>query len=356
MEKYEEIQIVLKVGGNNCNIDCEYCYEKQKGKSDAGYINEVDLRKYLLSFYPRRINVQLHGGEPLLIGIVKMKSIIKAIKAYPAEYSINIQTNGTLLTEEWLEFFEIECPEIEIGISIDGDVISNYYRRDKQRHNTFYDVDNVIKLCEARQKKIGIIAVVNSHSINREEEILRYFSSYSCIKMINFMPCIDLCGKELKQSWNTTSEEYCDFIKKVFLVWKQEKYYRYFMIDPIYSIICRLNGKKASLCHYNDQKCSYIYTLYPNGDVYCCDEFGFIENNISHIEKKVKNALKKCQSCRYFLVCTGGCIGAREREKESEEVYCNSKKELIDFICKQIGMMIPVETREKDDSHNSGKK
>ncbi|MCL2591931.1 MAG: radical SAM protein [Defluviitaleaceae bacterium] len=362
--KDDAVQLILKLSGNECNIDCVYCYEKQREYSGIKYLSANILEKSLSSFNGRTIYVQLHGGEPLLMSKQEMKEIIETIRKFDGEYHINIQTNATLLSAEWLDFFEEFCPELELGISIDGDADCNSFRVDYNNNPTFNLVDKALRLCEERGKNVGIISVVNRNSLNKEENILDYFSRFTCIKMINFMSCIHFDDSKLEEDinhWATTSFEYVEFIKRIFNVWKRKEYYKNFFIDPIFSIIRKLHGKTAIFCHYNDSKCNNIFTLFPDGSLKSCDELNLSDSIHSpdmnlkdrFMLNKMNQLLNVCKKCDYYEVCSGGCLGIRSRYEniQDRQQYCLAKSYLIDFIAESINVkpiksLIPEEDYE----------
>ncbi len=89
----------------------------------------------------RPLSIELHGGEPLLLGKEKIRAILVELRKYSGPVKVSMQTNGILLDESWIDFFEQEWPDIEIGISLDGDPSANSYRVDYQNNPTYLKVE-----------------------------------------------------------------------------------------------------------------------------------------------------------------------------------------------------------------------
>ncbi len=79
-------------------------------------------------FSGRPLSVELHGGEPLTAGPERITEILDALAAQPNVIRVSLQTNGLQLDDAWLDLFERHCPELEIGISLDGDALGNSWR------------------------------------------------------------------------------------------------------------------------------------------------------------------------------------------------------------------------------------
>lgn len=358
----DPIQIILKLSGSTCNINCVYCYEKRRVYEDDEYLSEESLKAFLNTLGERNISIQLHGGEPLVIGMEKMKAIFKVLKEYKGNVDVSIQSNAVLLTEEWLDFFESEWPNIEIGLSIDGDEYANSYRVDYKNRDINEKIEKALILCSDRKRNIGIIAVANNRLMGRAKEVLTYFSKFSCIKVINFTPCFDynisqqILDKNHIPEWAITPMEYADFIIDIFKEWKNSGFFNNFLIEPIFSIMRVLNGKSTRLCHFNHQKCSHMFTLYPNGVIGSCDELiskDMLKVNINEfinfnevvkdqeknlIIKKMKSLMEICDSCKYEKSCMGGCLNTRLNYLDTiyEKEYCESRIKMIEEIEKEI--------------------
>lgn len=372
-EENDWISLILKLPGETCNINCVYCYEKRKPYERNLVMNPDHVGKFLAMFENQPLSIELHGGEPLLIGKKKLKPILDVINAYKGQTKISIQTNGTLLDEEWVNFLLENCPNLEIGISLDGDSEINSYRIDYKEENSIKKVEKAIRLLEKKNIDIGIISVVTNRTINySRKKFLDYFSEFSNIKSLKFAPCMDYNvqtkNKKVNKvalsqndgyghaGWAISPLEYSSFMNDIFNYWLDNGYYNNFTIEPALSIMRNLYGKHTSFCHFNDQKCNHVLTLYPDGRIGSCDELPIGLAYHTHIDevfdvddlikKPINNRLsstlskimEKCNSCSYYNICKGGCIATRQRylNTEYDDEYCQHRISMIDNVKNKI--------------------
>lgn len=62
------LSVILKLPGEVCNINCVYCYEKRRPYENNKFMNPNDVTKFLNLFNGRPLSIELHGGEPLILG------------------------------------------------------------------------------------------------------------------------------------------------------------------------------------------------------------------------------------------------------------------------------------------------
>lgn len=117
------------------------------------------------------VSLDFHGGEPLLeFGIIK-----KALENYGDEEKLDfgIQTNGTLLDEDKLDFL-IEN-DVGIGISIDGPrEIHNKFRPNLKGNGTFERVRDSIDLMKERDYRVNIISVGTKETLKKRKEYVDF--------------------------------------------------------------------------------------------------------------------------------------------------------------------------------------
>lgn len=113
--------VVFKVT-HACNLACRYCYATRE---KVGIASRTTLRAAIRSAVQLdadTINFIWHGGEPLLGGVdffAEAVSIQADVAAWSGKRFLNsLQTNGTLVTPAFAEFFRRH--EFAVGISLDG--------------------------------------------------------------------------------------------------------------------------------------------------------------------------------------------------------------------------------------------
>jgi uncharacterized protein len=102
----------------DCNMSCNYCYEKKNRKKDS---MSPEVARDGIDFFmgmAKKLHVQFFGGEPLLkFNLMKdMQSYLS--KEYPGRYSFSIYTNGTLINDEVMDFFNKN--NVYVVLSTDG--------------------------------------------------------------------------------------------------------------------------------------------------------------------------------------------------------------------------------------------
>ena len=124
-----EFQIFVKPAGAVCNLDCQYCYYRDKRSlyPDTGVLRmpESLLEEYIVQHIGAapgpEVGFSWHGGEPTTLGVDFFRTAVELQRKHrPAGWRIRngIQTNGVLLDEEWCRFLAAE--DFSIGLSLDG--------------------------------------------------------------------------------------------------------------------------------------------------------------------------------------------------------------------------------------------
>ncbi len=184
-----DILLITKIV-ERCNLDCTYCYmyhaADQSWRERPARLSNENLDRLTTRFtehaqqYPKAgLTLELHGGEPLLLGKRRMQALLKRIRdaLSPERLFICLQTNAVLLDEEWLDIFAQY--EVHISLSCDGppDVTNRYRRLRRDGGATGQSVEDAIRLClrwpEADKLFHGVLAVADPQTDGAA--IVRYF-------------------------------------------------------------------------------------------------------------------------------------------------------------------------------------
>jgi len=371
----EPLSVILKLVGESCNIDCGYCYEKRRTYLGSRLLQPETVRTFCQQIGVHPLSIELHGGEPLLTPKPILKEILDVLRKHPYPVSLRMQTNALLLTSDWLDFFAEEWPSIQLGVSLDGDLSANNWRRDMSGEPTHAVVSNALQLIDKRHLQIGIISVVTRSSLGRAQTILQHLATYDCVRIIKFVPCFDINvnqGEGPKRSastlalmeksidncmpWAIMPDEYANFLIDAWQVWYSEDLYHKFIIEPLSSIIRVLNQNLVTDCHFSSRKCAHVITLYPDGRIGTCDEidhssaiYGTIDSKTVEPETLWRSSclsvdtvelMKICNSCSHKLTCGGGCVATRLRlEQQGLGIaYCNHRKKIIDYVANELSI------------------
>ena len=193
------LYVMLKPVGAVCNLACDYCYYLEKSKLYQNNPKHVMSEELLEKFIEEYINSQTmpqvmftwHGGETLMRPLSFYKKAMELQKKYARGRTIDnsIQTNGTMLTDEWCEFFREN--NWLVGVSIDGpQEFHDEYRKNKQGKPSFVKVMQGINLLKKHGVEWNGMAVVNDYNADYPLEFYNFFKEIGC-HYIQFAPIVE---------------------------------------------------------------------------------------------------------------------------------------------------------------------
>jgi uncharacterized protein len=354
--------IVLKIT-NYCNLCCDYCYRSNDYVSKPELM-ELDTVDRILSSYanlidgrknaPKSMYLIWHGGEPLLAGINYFHKIIEIEKKYTdAGYKISnaIQTNGTLINEEWATFFKEN--NFSVGISMDGpEEIHDIHRQSKKNKSSFEIIYPNLLLLKEKKIPVSIISVINKESVEHCKEVFKFFNELQ-ITSVDFIPCF------LNKNEMTLSvESYSKFMIELFDLWtdSSNKDINIRFLNDIQKKNKVLKTGKGTIfvgCELIG-RCGENFSIQTNGDIYWCECLSTIKrfkigniheislNEINKTEKfnefkRICNEInQECFACEVFKICKGGCLNRRlpESTDDNKDFYCDARNKIIRHVLK----------------------
>lgn len=202
-ERIKHLEIILKIS-ERCNINCDYCYVFNMGSQLATESNPVISMSNVLSlraFLERSVKqyeinvlqVDFHGGEPLMIKKSRFDEMCKILKGgnyFNSKIELALQTNGILIDEEWIGLFEKH--KVHVSISVDGPKhINDRHRLDRKGKSTYDGTIKGLKLLQDAWQsgripgEPGILSVANAKA--NGAEIYRHFVDVLNCKRIDFL-------------------------------------------------------------------------------------------------------------------------------------------------------------------------
>ena len=180
------LSIMIKPASSLCNLRCKYCFycdvAANREVFSLGKMNEATAEKLIkdaLSFAEgSSVAFAFQGGEPLLAGMDYFKFFTEAVKKYNtkgSEIYYSLQTNGTLINDEWARFFTEN--KFLIGLSLDGDYEGNKFRVDANGQNSYYKIITAANKLKKHKTEFNILTVLTGYCAENAERIYKYFRS-----------------------------------------------------------------------------------------------------------------------------------------------------------------------------------
>ncbi len=340
------LYVMLKPAGAHCNLACKYCYYLEKNKlyptaqrhlmSDE--MLEQFTREYIEAQTMNQVLFTWHGGEPLLRSIDFYRKALSLQQKYAGGRRIDnvIQTNGTLLTDEWCEFFAQN--HWLVGISIDGPQPDHdHYRLTAAGKPSWKKVMQGIKLLKKHGVEWNAMAVVNAYNANHPLEFYRFFKENGC-QFLQFTPIVERLtrhkdGRTLASlvdkdeislsEASVAPEQWGYFLCAIFDEWVRKDVGRIF-VEIFDCTLANWMGISPGICAYS-KECGHAGVMEHNGDVYSCDHFVFPEYKLGNIRDhslidmlygeqqqefsrlKHSSLPRQCKECDMEFACHGEC-------------------------------------------------
>ncbi len=360
------LYVMLKPVGAICNLRCKYCYYLEKKELYPDSKNFVMSDELLEKFIEQYLNSQTmpqvlftwHGGETLMRNINFYKKALEYQKKYGRGRQIDnvIQTNGTLLTDEWCRFFKDN--NFLVGISIDGPQhCHDIYRKTRDGRPSFYQVMKGINLLKKHGVEFNIMGVVNDYNVDYPLEFYNFFKEIGT-PFIQFAPIVETIDGEVS-SWSVDPDKWGDFLIAIFDEWVKQDVGKYY-IQYFDSTLANWVGVEPGVCILA-KTCGHAGVMEFNGDVYSCDHFVFPQYKIGNIhthtltemmysDKQIKFGMDKfdklptqCKECQYLFACYGECPKNRISETSTGEsglnYLCRGYYKFFDYVAPYMDFM-----------------
>ena len=204
-ERDVPFEVMAMPSGPTCNIECEYCYYIDKtalypGSSNFGMSDqtlETFVEQYIEAHPGPQVTFAWQGGEPTLRGLDFFRDVVRLQEAYsPSDKRIvnTLQTNGTLLDDEWGRF--LSNNEFLVGISIDGPRdLHNQYRKTGADGPTFEEVMNGLSVLQKHDIEYNVLCVVSDQNSQHPQRVYDFFKSRG-VEWLQFIPLIEMAEME----------------------------------------------------------------------------------------------------------------------------------------------------------------
>ncbi|XHR30431.1 MAG: anaerobic sulfatase maturase [Chthoniobacteraceae bacterium] len=324
--------VMTKPIGPICNLGCRYCFylEKEKlfGANErfrmSGEVLEAYVRQYIEAQEGPEITFAWQGGEPTLMGVDFFRQIIELQRKYARGKRIAnaLQTNGTLLDDEWGAFLAEH--QFLVGISIDGPPkLHDLYRKDKQDRGTYERVAHGLGILKKHGVAFNTLTVVNRANAKKPLDLYRFLKRLGA-EYLQFIPLVErVASRPPVTEWSVEPRQYGEFLTAIFDEWVREDVGRIF-VQIFDTALAKWMGLGGGLCLF-DETCGQALAMEHNGDVYSCDHFvdpqwklGNIreqplgdlaasEKQVAFGNAKAATLPKYCRECEVRFACHGEC-------------------------------------------------
>lgn len=353
------LYVMLKPAGAHCNLACKYCYYLEKNNlyqnSHRHLMSDEMLEQFTREYIEAQTMPQVlftwHGGEPLMRSIDFYKKALALQKKYAHGKQIDnvIQTNGTLLTDEWCEFFAKN--HWLVGISIDGpQEYHDHYRVTPAGKPSWEKVMQGISLLKKHRVEWNAMAVVNAYNAEHPLEFYHFFRDNGC-QYLQFTPIVERLtehedGRTLASladdreiplaDASVTPQQWGNFLCTIFDDWVRHDVGKTF-VEIFDCTLANWMGVLPGICAYS-KECGHAGVMEHNGDVYSCDHFVFPEYKLGNIREqslidmlygekqqafsrlKHTSLPRQCKECDMEFACHGECPKNRfEKDKYGEQ-------------------------------------
>jgi uncharacterized protein len=352
--------VMVKPAGSACNLDCTYCFYLSKqdlpGGPGGGHMHddvlEPFVRDYIQSVTADEVIFSWQGGEPTLLGVEYFEKIVALQKkhARPGQRIENdLQTNGTLLDEDWARFLKEH--NFLVGLSIDGPrEIHDHFRVTKHAEPTFDKVFGAAKLLQKRGVRFNTLTCVNRFNASRPLDVYRFLRREVGSTYLQFIPIVEpkdfetdapqsgdpsrrpmLGTPESRPDhpdsavtpWSVDPEEYGYFLSKIWDEWLARDFGKV-LVSFCETLVAQRMGLPSQVCVYSEL-CGKGVAIEHDGSVYSCDHYVYPEHRLGNVRQKslgdmvfspqqVRFGYAKseslpnyCKQCEFLTDCWGEC-------------------------------------------------
>jgi uncharacterized protein len=347
--------LMAKPTGAVCNLDCSYCFFLSKEMLYPG--SRFRMAEDLLEAYLRQlieshaqapvVTIAWQGGEPTLMGIDFFRRSIELAERHllPGQRAAyTMQTNGTLIDEEWAAFFEEHG--FLIGISIDGPrAMHDAYRVNKGGKGSYDQVMRGLGLLRAHGVEYNTLTTLHAANADHGRDVYRFLRDECGSRFHQYIPIIERVAEAAQDgtvpwtSWrdrplyvqegehvtgrSLTARQYGRFLIDVFEEWVRRDVASVY-VQMFDVALANWAEEPPSLCIHSET-CGLALALEHTGDLYSCDHFVEPRHRLGNIRMthmlelisspqqqqfglaKRETLPRYCLDCDVRFACHGGC-------------------------------------------------
>ncbi len=370
------VNLLIKPASSLCNLRCRYCFYEDEAKNRVlpshGLMSRDTAEALILDAYSAvepggGVSFAFQGGEPTVAGLDFFRffaDLAREKKPESVGISFAIQTNGTLLDDDWCEFLRREG--FLTGLSVDGfSEAHDMHRVDSMGRGTWSRVLRAKKLLERHGVDHNALCVVTGRVARSPEQAYNGLKKLG-FDYIQFIACLDPLGEERGgRPWSLTPPAYGKFLCRVFDLWytdwERGDYHSVRLFDDYIHILLGDGAGTCATCG----KCGAYFVVEGDGSVYPCDFFALDEWKMGKLpEDKLADLAKcdkarafllsgaakprECAGCKYSRICNGGCKNDWFTDDGGPHNYfCAAFRQLLDYALPRMMNIARAEARAR---------
>ena len=388
--------LLAKPAGAACNLGCQYCfflskenlYPARKSPLMSDALLETYIRQLMQSSPGPQVDVAWQGGEPMLRGLDFFRRSVELANKYrqPQQCVLHtIQTNGTLIDDQWAAFFKQH--NYLVGVSIDGPRhLHDTYRVNKRNEGSFDDVIRGWHCLRKHKVDVNILCTIHAANADFPLEVYRFFRDELDAQYIQFIPIVERATPETitlaNQGWagqrgtdrplymqsgnlvterTVTAAQFGSFLTSIFDEWVQRDVGKVFVTTFDVALGSWMGQHNACII---SPTCGNALVLEHNGDVYSCDHYvepGHLLGNVRRSPLKTLVTSEKqrrfgqdkydtlpeyCRQCPVLFACYGECPRNRFIQTPTGEAglnyLCEGYKAFFTHIDQPMRQMVEL--------------
>ncbi len=302
------ISFLIKPASSLCNMRCRYCFyydvADHREVRSHGIMQEDTMQALIERALgldgEADITFAFQGGEPTVAGIDYFRAFTSYVDAHKQRQTIHyaLQTNATLLDEEWVALFQQQ--QFLIGVSLDGyAALHDHLRKDAAYEGTFKRVMRSVELLKRAKVDFNILTVLSSYVSAHPQKLFSFYQKHD-LKYIQFIPC--LAGLDEQESeFSLHPRQFASFYKVFFDLW-----YREYVKGNVISVTL-FDNVIPMFAGYPPQQCGMLghcapqFVVESNGDVYPCDFYVLDQYRCGNVRENTLLELATCETMKGFL-------------------------------------------------------
>lgn len=365
--------LLAKPAGAACNLGCQYCfflskenlYPARESPLMTDSMLETYIQQLMRSSPGPQVEVAWQGGEPMLRGLDFFRRSVELANKYRQPHQHvqhTIQTNGTLIDDEWAAFFKRH--NYLVGISLDGPRrLHDAYRVNKRNEGSFDDVLRGWNCLNRHAVDVNILCTIHAANAAYPLEVYRFFRDELRAQDIQLIPIVERATPETidlaNQGWGgqkgtdrplytqsgslvtertVNAAQFGQFLIGIFDEWVQRDVGKVFVTTFDVALGSWMGQHNACIV---SPTCGSALVMEHNGDVYSCDHYVEPEHRLGNVQTTPLKTLvaseqqrrfgqakhdtlpEYCRTCPVLFACYGECPRNRFISTPSGEAGLN---------------------------------